>query len=361
MADTSPYQEQLNRIRELKRFCWTREGAAQEYQYCAYKPEPITRMKNLVEIGFVLRYAIGPRVLDAGAGTGRFTFPLQSRGIDAVAVDISPGMLREGARSARKSPHPFRALVGDIERLPFEDNTFDSLVSITVLRHFPDWPAIFDEYLRVVRPGGRIIFDMASLDQQAYLEAAGIVEPNPEPELDPVTFDTGITLRDLAELAARRRLAVAAATPIDVFNENRLLDHVLGERKEAFMERLRACLDGNGAILLYELLSRRVLPAVSPAISGSWFIVVEKREPGAPFRPPFRAAQAGRSTVSPEARLMAILRHCLGADYDACIRECADAAAQWPEARSLLELCRDELLPRFPLDALCWEAGEGAP
>ena len=63
-------EEQKRRVESAKRGVWSQPGAGQEYQFFAYKASPLLRLKNLVEISFVVRHVTGPSVLDAGAGTG---------------------------------------------------------------------------------------------------------------------------------------------------------------------------------------------------------------------------------------------------------------------------------------------------
>jgi SAM-dependent methyltransferase len=53
---------------------------------------------------------------------------------------------------------------GDVEHLPFPTAHFDTVVSITVVRHFPQYQNILREYVRVLKPGGKLIFEMCSGD-----------------------------------------------------------------------------------------------------------------------------------------------------------------------------------------------------
>ena len=353
MTDEHLTEDESRQVHRIKRSYWTQKGIAKEYQYCAYKPEPITRLKNVVEIGFVTRNVVGSLVLDAGAGTGRFTLPLHQRGVHTIALDISVEMLGEGARRAEKMNVPFPALSGDIERLPFPDNTFDSVVSITVLRHFPEWTAILDEYVRVLRPDGRIIFDMASGDQAAYMRANGLIEEETDPYFDPVSFDKCLSMRELTRLVRERGLRVVATVPNDFFNENHLLERLLGDDLESFNDQLRDVLDKDAAIILSDMLVRRLFPALSPAVSSSWLMVLEKRPADTPYEPPYRTVIPPDCGTS-EERAMAILRQCLRANFDTHVRECAQAWAL-PETQELVAFCREKLLPLFPLETLYWE------
>lgn len=356
MSESNLSDDQLLLIAAIKQKYWAGEGIAKDYQYCAFSPEPITRAKNLTEIGLVLRNVLGPRVLDAGAGTGRFTFPLRQADCEAVALDISLEMLGEGLRRGRKTGQSFPCLAGDIGQLPFRDDTFDSVVSITVLRHFPQWPQLLKEYIRVVRRGGRILFDMASGDQRAYLHTHGIAKPDAQENhsFDPLEFNAAVSMKELLGFARENGCAVLRAAPYDLFNANDLLDHILGDFKEPFDQAVCALLKTEGGITFYELITRRFLAALSPAVTPSWFIVLEKNT-HKPYEAPYRQLQASSLAGHEAATLVAILKKCLGPQLTSYFPELAEVLEN-PDAQRLMAICWKELLPRFPLEILYWEA-----
>lgn len=85
-------------------------------------------------------------VLDAGAGTGRFAHPLQRLGYEVFGVDISPKMLSK-ARDKGTS----NLVRGDLRRLPFRDEAFDSALCVHVLHLIRDWPGALYEISRVTK------------------------------------------------------------------------------------------------------------------------------------------------------------------------------------------------------------------
>ena len=95
----------------------------------------------------------GERVLDIAAGTGTSSEPYADRGIDVVPADFSTGMLGEGRR--RRPDLPFTA--ADAMALPFADGSFDVVTMSFGLRNVSDVDAALREFLRVVRPGGRLV------------------------------------------------------------------------------------------------------------------------------------------------------------------------------------------------------------
>jgi SAM-dependent methyltransferase len=103
------------------------------------------------------RYA---RALEVGAGTGYFSLNLLRAGVvgEAVATDISPGMLRKLERSAEELGLPVETAACDAAELPFEDDSFDLVFGHAVLHHLADLGGAFREFRRVLRPGGVVAF-----------------------------------------------------------------------------------------------------------------------------------------------------------------------------------------------------------
>jgi SAM-dependent methyltransferase len=106
----------------------------------------------------------GQRVLDVACGTGVAARAMADRvgpTGSVVGLDVNPGML---AVAERKAPQ-VEWRTGQAEALPFEDASFDAVVSQFGLMFFEDRRAAIQEMLRVLRPGGRLAIAVwASLD-----------------------------------------------------------------------------------------------------------------------------------------------------------------------------------------------------
>ena len=113
-----------------------------------------------------LRKALGrepgvfDRGLEIGAGTGYFTLNLMRAGVlrEAVATDISAGMLSALSASAGELDLPVETHECEAASLPFEDDAFDLVFGHAVLHHLPDLAGAFREFRRVLRPGGVVAF-----------------------------------------------------------------------------------------------------------------------------------------------------------------------------------------------------------
>lgn len=97
----------------------------------------------------------GELILDAGCGTGIFTLDILDAGSRVVGLDISFPMLRRA--SEKLEGRPFSPVWGDISALPFRDETFDKVVSITAIEFVEDGKRAVAEMFRVVKPGGIIV------------------------------------------------------------------------------------------------------------------------------------------------------------------------------------------------------------
>src|SRR5918998_1573259 len=100
------------------------------------------------------------RSLEIGSGTGYFTLNMLQDGVvrEAVATDISPGMLAALQANARRIGVDVETVACDAEQLPFDDGSFDLVLGHAVLHHIPRLDRAFAEFRRVLRPGGEFVF-----------------------------------------------------------------------------------------------------------------------------------------------------------------------------------------------------------
>ncbi len=101
---------------------------------------------------------IGPgmRVLDVAAGTGNASIPAAQRGADVTASDLTPELLEAGSRIAAAEGLELQWVEADAEALPFDDESFDVVMSSIGAMFAPHHRAVADELVRVCRPGGTI-------------------------------------------------------------------------------------------------------------------------------------------------------------------------------------------------------------
>jgi len=100
------------------------------------------------------------RVLDIGCGTGQLAVRIREDlpAISIVGCDFSAGMLQRAV--ARSETIDW--VRGDAGRLPFGDGAFDAIVSTEAFHWFPDQDRALLEFLRVLKPGGRLLLALVN-------------------------------------------------------------------------------------------------------------------------------------------------------------------------------------------------------
>jgi SAM-dependent methyltransferase len=98
----------------------------------------------------------GQHVLDVAAGTGNASLPAAQAGADVTASDLTPELLEAGRRRADAAGLTLAWVEADAEHLPFEDASFDVVISAIGAMFAPHHQHAVDELVRVCRPGGTI-------------------------------------------------------------------------------------------------------------------------------------------------------------------------------------------------------------
>jgi len=114
----------------------------------------------------ILRLIAGGRAgldaLDVGCGTGFLSFELAASGHRATGIDFAASMLEAARKKAADRGAAIRFEQGDAENPPFAAHSLDLVVSRHVLWTLPHPEAAVAEWVRLLRPGGRL----AVLDSQ---------------------------------------------------------------------------------------------------------------------------------------------------------------------------------------------------
>jgi len=101
----------------------------------------------------VLREVEGKAVLDLGCGEGRYCRVLKGKGAEVTGIDPVPRFIEQ----ARALDPVSRYVEAGAEALPFEENTFDLVLSYLTVIDIPDLAAAAGEIARVLRPGGELV------------------------------------------------------------------------------------------------------------------------------------------------------------------------------------------------------------
>lgn len=123
----------------------------------------------------------GMRILEVGCGSGAFTtFAAKVSGIkgEVYALDIQPKMLlqlkKKLSRPENRDIKNIKLVEGDVHKLPFDDNSFDLVYTVTVLQELPDKNRALKEMKRVMKPGGILAVTEFLLDPDYPLKSTTI-------------------------------------------------------------------------------------------------------------------------------------------------------------------------------------------
>jgi len=154
----------------------------------------------------------GTRVLDAGCGSGGACLLAEKRGARIAGVDAASTLL-EIARE-RIPDGEFR--VGDLQELPFEEDSFDAILAASSLQYTEDRVATLREFKRVCHPNGRIVVALWStpdeVEYQAVFKAVRDSLPEPPPGKGPFELSQPGILEELIQEAGLNVAGVGKAT-----------------------------------------------------------------------------------------------------------------------------------------------------
>jgi len=180
-------------------------------------------LKNALEANIIAHFATGKDVLDVGIGTGRGSIPLARAGMAVTGIDSSQAMLDETRRQAGRLPMTLKQ--GDVMNLPVPDQAFDYLISLNVMVHFPHWREVLAEWKRVMRPGGRILFDIHSLDHLEAVYGKGKQAEEQANRTDFGAYMSHARAEDMVAWADQNGMRVVDIVPVGAFLGGGAINH----------------------------------------------------------------------------------------------------------------------------------------
>ena len=142
----------------------------------------------------------GERVLDIACGTGNAAIRAAGAGASVTGLDLTPELFQAARRRAAEAGVEVEFVEGDAEALPFEDASFDVVLSTFGVMFAPRHAVAATEILRVLRPGGRI--GLANWDPDGsvgnlFRTMAGHLPPLPPPAEPPLLWGKETHVREL--------------------------------------------------------------------------------------------------------------------------------------------------------------------
>ncbi len=168
-------------------------------QVARYEAPPANTAYPLEYAYHLLGNVRGLRVVDFGCGSGANTVLLANRGARVWAVDISEDLIRLGQRRLAANDRAGQAqfIVGSAHDLPFPPDSIDVVFGIAILHHL-DLKLVSKEVHRVLRPGGRAIFQ-EPVRNSATMRFVRRLIPYHAPDISP--FERPLTDVELREFA----------------------------------------------------------------------------------------------------------------------------------------------------------------
>lgn len=176
------------------------------------------QVARVIEVGateFIDRLGIKPgdRVLDVACGTGNTAIPAARAGAKVTGADIATNLLEQARERAASEGLEIQFDEGDAEKLPYDDASFDVVVTVFGAMFAPRPELVSSELVRVCKPGGRIA--MANWTPEGFIgqmfKTTGKHVPPPPTMPSPIKWGDEQTVRDrlndgIADLKLTRRM-----------------------------------------------------------------------------------------------------------------------------------------------------------
>ena len=164
---------------------------------------------------FLNRLALWPgiKMLDVACGAGQIALPAARAGAQVTGVDLAENLVKQARERAKAENLSIRFEQGDAENLPYENGSFDLVVSLIGAMFAPRPERVAAELIRVCKPGGRIV--MANWTPEGFVghlfRTIGKHVPPPPLMAPPPKWGDEATVRErlkdgVAELSLTRRM-----------------------------------------------------------------------------------------------------------------------------------------------------------
>jgi ubiquinone/menaquinone biosynthesis C-methylase UbiE len=182
MACSFPDREQTDPVKQQVAAHWDRRAAHfdEDFGHSIRTAAERAAWDRILDL--ILPAGDALEALDIGCGTGFFSLELAFRGHRVTGVDFAPSMIAQARKKAAERHATIRYEEADAEQLPFAAGSFDMAVSRHLLWTLPHPERAMDEWIRVLRPGARLIIVDSQANVSASPEALDNARRSPEYE-----------------------------------------------------------------------------------------------------------------------------------------------------------------------------------
>lgn len=200
--------------------------------------------------------ASGDAILEVGCGPGADLIALADivgPSGRLVGIDVSEVMIAEARRRAGERALPVTFEVGEVQALPYPDDTFDACRAARLLEHLPTADRALSEMARVTRPGGRVLvfdfdWDTLIIDHPDREMTRTIVRSYSD------SIRNGWIGRQLPRLFKEQHLEIRSIDPLQVFVHYAMAELFLGSHLTVL--QTQGTLSANQARQWWEYLQR---------------------------------------------------------------------------------------------------------
>jgi len=192
-------------------------------------------------------------ILEAGCGTGRFSIYLAKNGKKIVAMDTSKEMLNIAKQKAEKEnvETKIEFVESDIENIPFNDKSFDAVLSFAVLRHFKSPENGISELCRVMRGDGVMVIDILNkMIYQYYDLYRKLIGKKPNIPNEHFFTNYYLNLKEMDELLLKRHMQLFNHKNIMKFPSHLILCKLKLKFLNKFIEMLEKKINIGAVILI---------------------------------------------------------------------------------------------------------------
>jgi ubiquinone/menaquinone biosynthesis C-methylase UbiE len=165
--------DHTERVKQQVATHWNRRAPSfdDDFGHSIRTPGERTAWDRILDL--VLEGRPGLDALDVGCGTGFLALELAARGHQVVGVDFASAMIEEARRKAAARGLSVRFEEVDAEQLPFAPRRFDLVISRHLLWTLPHPERAVDDWIRVLRPAGRLVVVDGQFDVGAPADPKG--------------------------------------------------------------------------------------------------------------------------------------------------------------------------------------------
>lgn len=113
----------------------------------------------------------GHKILEIGVGPGKLLLKLVQKGYDITGIELRRDMAYEARRRLKRAGYPSQILQQSVDKLPFDDEIFDSIILTFVLAEITHLEKAISEMKRVLKKNGKVIIIAGGIPQNNNLIA----------------------------------------------------------------------------------------------------------------------------------------------------------------------------------------------